>query len=173
VQIWCKCSLEEALRRNAQRLEKDRVPENVVIDMWEKFEQPNSKKFHWEKNTIYFDTEDNAPFPVEELESYARNVIKHSVMNNQPAKNEKSFLNMLDMATRKQLSSFLQRHPSEIKDLGKRLNDARRQFFLEQRDYFVDMNVESVEEESWESIIQNLVMYMDDIFEKERKYYAC
>lgn len=43
---------EVALERNRRRVEEQRVPDRVVLDMHERFERPRPDKYTWERNTL-------------------------------------------------------------------------------------------------------------------------
>mmetsp|Transcript_1186 Transcript_1186/g.7749 ORF Transcript_1186/g.7749 Transcript_1186/m.7749 type:complete len:365 (+) Transcript_1186:2555-3649(+) len=52
VQVFVDVPCEVALERNRRRVEEQRVPDQVVLDMHERFERPKPDKYTWEQNTL-------------------------------------------------------------------------------------------------------------------------
>lgn len=48
--MYLSCDVEESVKRNVHRMES--VQTQVITDMVDKFEVPDPRKNHWERNSV-------------------------------------------------------------------------------------------------------------------------
>ncbi|XP_064600156.1 L-seryl-tRNA(Sec) kinase-like isoform X2 [Liolophura sinensis] len=135
-QVYLSCDVEESVRRNVHRLES--VQTQVITDMVDKFEIPDPKRNHWERNSV---TLLNRKTPdLSEVFSLINSALENPIERGQEGDLEeqeesrvicsKSVLHQLDQLLRKIVAKNIEDakgklSKEELKNLAKKLNSAK------------------------------------------------
>lgn len=161
LQVFVDVPWDVASKRNRGRVEDRRVPDDVVLDMHERFERPRPEKHAWERNTIVVkgnhvewmhDAEEHAQVCQRTyralLEAWEHaspppmSVAERKDMQERSRKgNLESKAHAFDLRARKIVSETLQEvSPEDRRDLALSLANAKRELLAE------------VEDEGWDAI---------------------
>ncbi len=149
--IYLKAPLELLLKRNIKRGAK--IPNEVIINMFNKFDEPGSK-YSWDKPDIIIDTTKDIDYnpTVDGIINKSKKPFKPlnvEEVNNKEISKKESILNEIDKTTRKLMGEYIRNNELSEYEI-KKISELRRNYLKEIKnkiDIKEDYDIKNIEKE--------------------------
>ncbi|WP_421077621.1 L-seryl-tRNA(Sec) kinase [Methanothermococcus sp. Ax23] len=145
--IYLKAPLELLLKRNIERGAK--IPNEVIINMFNKFDEPGNK-YSWDKPDIIIDTTKDIDYNkiVNKIINKSKKPFKEIEEAKKEISKKENILNEIDKITRKIMGEYI-RNNELRKDEIKKISELRKNYLKEVKNKINmdDYNIKNVKEE--------------------------
>ena len=145
--IYLKAPLELLLKRNIERGAK--IPNEVIINMFNKFDEPGNK-YSWDKPDIIIDTTKDIDYNkiVNKIINKSKKPFKEIEEAKKEISKKENILNEIDKITRKIMGGYI-RNNELRKDEIKKISELRKNYLKEVKNKINmdDYNIKNVKEE--------------------------